>query len=215
MEFCCEGTLEDYMFKKDTSLKLKLIFMKHISSAIAFLHRNNVIHRDLKPDNILMSRNNRFGRVTAKIGDFGTAKITADSGYEGSLYNYYMDTSRAGTLFFIAPEVLDGRYTERADVFSMGVVFASILIDEPTVIRGDQFMGAYYGNDYMGNPRSIARALRDGEEEYRLEEHLAPYYVRQLVEEMLMENHHDRPTASRVKKEVYACLSRHINYLNR
>lgn len=201
------------MFKKDTSFKLKLIFMKHIASAVAFLHQNDVIHRDLKPDNIMMSRNNRQGRVTAKIGDFGTAKIAADSGYEGVLYNYYMDTSRAGTLFFIAPEVLDGRSTERADIFSMGVVFAAILIDEPVQEMGQSFMGAAYGEDMCGGLISIADALRRGRDPYGLDPGVGPCRERQVVEDMLSLEHHERPTAAQVKREISACLRTHMRSL--
>ena len=61
-----------------------------------------------------------------KVGDFGLAKVLANCNYDGQVLQYYLATE-CGTEYFMAPEVYDGHYTEKADVFSMGVIFQSLV----------------------------------------------------------------------------------------
>jgi serine/threonine protein kinase len=83
-----------------------------ILESIDFLHKNGIIYRDLKPQNILVS-NGANGRYI-KIADFGAAI----SHLEGQSH-----TQLRGTLKFMAPEVLNGRkYDTKADIYSIGVI---------------------------------------------------------------------------------------------
>ena len=93
------------------------------------LHNRGIMHRDLKPENVLLT-NRKYEDI--KIGDFGLArkylalKKVEVRKFSSLLENYYMGTG-AGTLPYIAPEVFEGHYTERADVFSLGCIFYAIL----------------------------------------------------------------------------------------
>ena len=89
---------------------------KELLECVQYLHESNppVIHRDLKPQNVLVyefTKNNRF----LKIGDFGCAKFTN--------LNTATHTQGEGTLWYMAPEVKKGRkYNTKADIFSLGIL---------------------------------------------------------------------------------------------
>ncbi len=70
--------------------------MKSIVSAIEYMHRNDILHRDLKPDNILIGNSNNFSSV--KLIDFGLSIVNSN---DCIIYDY------CGTIKFMAPEQID------------------------------------------------------------------------------------------------------------
>ena len=82
----------------------------------------NIVHRDLKPENFLFKNNNENAEL--KIIDFGLAKIL-DEGREQRM------NTRAGTPYFISPEVIDGDYDLSCDMWSAGVLFYMLLCGCP------------------------------------------------------------------------------------
>lgn len=73
--------------------------MSHISSAIEYIHAQKILHRDLKPDNILVTEEGSAS--VCKVADFGIAKLlTAEAGRK-----YYTSTV-IGTAIYMAPEIL-------------------------------------------------------------------------------------------------------------
>ncbi|MEM8998284.1 MAG: serine/threonine-protein kinase, partial [Acidobacteriota bacterium] len=98
----------------------------HILDAVGFAHDQGVIHRDLKPDNIMMID----GEETPKILDFGLAKIR-DTGSSGQL-----DLTAAGmvigTLSYMSPEQLAADPVDhRTDIFALGVMVCEALTGRP------------------------------------------------------------------------------------
>ena len=75
MEFCDFGDLNKFFSKFQPKLdtRTKLIIMGQISKGITFLHNQNIVHRDIKPGNILLKSSN--GLVIVKLGDFGLSKF--------------------------------------------------------------------------------------------------------------------------------------------
>jgi len=124
IEFCDGGELFDALvengpYTEQDSCK----WMRHIGSALQYLHSKGVVHRDLKPENLLLTnRNPRDGEL--KIGDFGLSKILK----EDNLMHL-----ACGTWAYCAPEVLEvrrkrrGDYTSKCDCFSVGVILFVIL----------------------------------------------------------------------------------------
>lgn len=87
-----------------------------ILSALDAFHRGGILHRDLKPDNVLMAADG-----TVKVGDFGVAKIT-----EGM--NLTMAGTMLGTPAYLAPERIAGKEaTAASDVYSVGIVLYELL----------------------------------------------------------------------------------------
>ena len=106
--------------------------MLDIAKGMHFMHglKNPLMHRDLKSLNLLLAEpiEGPNDLVQAKITDFGLARKfkDADGGAEA------MMTGQAGTFHWMAPEVLENcRYTEKADVYSFGIVMWEILAREP------------------------------------------------------------------------------------
>ena len=114
MEYCDGGDLEKYIIKHEPKLKESFDYMGDITNGLAHLHSEHVIHRDLKPQNILLVKSGP--RYICKISDFGISKVGMNS------KNYFM--TKCGTIGFMAPEVLDMfQYTYSADIFSLALIF--------------------------------------------------------------------------------------------
>ena len=130
MEYCSGGNLNDRLARPSSDL-MNLKWMRQIADALAYHHSlkpRKVVHRDLKPENVLLSN-----PVTqdVKLADFGLARnfISLKQAAAWPPINeahYYMQTG-AGTLHYMAPEVFTRHYTEKADVFSMGILFYAIM----------------------------------------------------------------------------------------
>ena len=87
---------------------------------VAHFHR--IIHRDIKPDNVLLTRVN--GREAVKVLDFGVAKLLDLVGDSGSITH----GERVGTPKYMSPEQITGEpVDERSDLFSLGIVFYEML----------------------------------------------------------------------------------------
>jgi len=94
--------------------------MKQILSALTYCHSSNIVHRDLKPENVLLEKNDVD--ATIKIIDFGTADIFDPE---------HKMTTKSGTPFYIAPEVIKNSYGCKCDVWSAGVMLYILLCGYP------------------------------------------------------------------------------------
>ncbi|MDF1758441.1 MAG: protein kinase [Legionellaceae bacterium] len=98
--------------KSYLSLALRIHIIKGIISGLEFLHSKGFIHRDIKPDNIMLNE-----KMDVKIGDFGlAAKVGSKRAYDA-----------AGSIGYTAPEVYRGKSQIRSDYYSFGFVLYSIL----------------------------------------------------------------------------------------
>jgi len=116
--------------------------MQHTLSAVAYCHSRGVIHKDLKPENVMMSsaKGARVEDVHVVVVDFGLAQM-----FEGDMER---GTEIAGTPPFMAPEVWAGNFSKSCDVWSCGVMLffmlsgtypfmAQRLQDFPAAVRRD------------------------------------------------------------------------------
>jgi len=122
-------TLSKIIERGPLALDKALGYAAQIVDALAAAHAKGVIHRDLKPGNIIVTKNG------AKVLDFGLAKVSAEKISAESAANIQTITepiTRAGdilgTLYYMSPEQVEGREAdERSDIFSFGVVFYEMI----------------------------------------------------------------------------------------
>jgi serine/threonine-protein kinase ULK/ATG1 len=114
LEYCENGDLKNFLSKRPMKEKNVRKFMKQIVSGLQYLNNKNVYHRDLKPQNILLTKD-----YTIKISDFGLAK-TCES-------DTLLDTI-CGSPMYMAPEIMKyKKYDTKADLWSLGVIFYQML----------------------------------------------------------------------------------------
>ena len=95
--------------------------------AIQFLHSRNIIHRDIKSDNLLVNM-----RGDVKLADFGYAcQLTAENAARAS---------KVGTVCWMAPELIRGerKYSEKIDVWSLGIFAMEMAEGDPPYIKEPQ-----------------------------------------------------------------------------
>lgn len=92
-----------------------------LCAAVSYAHEQHVVHRDLKPRNVMVNR--RGGRPFLKVLDFGIAKVMVGSEVDPTTVGRML-----GSLMYVAPEQLRGETVDhRADIFALGTIFYELL----------------------------------------------------------------------------------------
>uniref|UniRef100_A0A8C6UU18 non-specific serine/threonine protein kinase n=1 Tax=Neogobius melanostomus TaxID=47308 RepID=A0A8C6UU18_9GOBI len=208
MEFCEGGDLNHFILSRRPDPLTNNSFMLQLTSAVAFLHQNNIVHRDLKPDNILISH--KSGTPVLKVADFGLSKVCAGfrskaedkackDGNKNVNVNKYWLSSACGSDFYMAPEVWEGHYTAKADIFALGIIIWAML-ERITFIDAEtkrELLGTYVrqagaivpvGEALLGNPKMVL-SIPQKRRSQMCEG------IKQLIRDMLAVNPSDRPDA--------------------
>ena len=93
-----------------------------VMSAVEYCHNNGICHRDLKPENLLYLKKGDEKDNPLKVIDFGLSQ-TIDV--------KKILSSKVGTAYYVSPEILQGKYNEKCDVWSAGVILYVLLSGEP------------------------------------------------------------------------------------
>lgn len=109
----CNCDLKKYLEENNLSYDNKIKLVIEICEGLDYIHKNGIIHRDLKLNNILVNENNNI-----KITDFGLATKL-----------YEVNNEIVGSRMYIAPEVLkNGSYSLKSDLYSLGIIMLEIFI---------------------------------------------------------------------------------------
>ncbi|GIY10862.1 hypothetical protein CDAR_190031 [Caerostris darwini] len=182
----CAATVCDYV-EDETFQRLNLdpiSLLRQAASGIAHLHSLDIVHRDIKPQNVLISMPSATGEVKALISDFGMCKKLADG-----RISFSKRSGATGTEGWIAPEILNGaRTTCSVDTFSLGLVFYYVLSG---------------GKHPFGDP--VRRQGNILNEEYNLndlddKEYPEAFY---LIEHMIKNNAIERPSIVAILKHPF------------
>jgi len=123
LELCTGGELFDRIIEAGHFTETQAaIVMQHMFRAIFYMHENKICHRDLKPENFLFTTKESIDKSQLKVIDFGLACKFQD----GEVL-----TTKAGTPYYVAPQVLAGKYDKSADLWSLGVIMYVVLCGYP------------------------------------------------------------------------------------
>ncbi|KAF7843737.1 serine/threonine-protein kinase ATG1a isoform X1 [Senna tora] len=122
LEYCNGGDLATYIHRcGKVSESVACHFMRHLAAGLQVLQEKNLIHRDLKPQNLLLSTIG--GTLLLKIGDFGFARSLTPQGLADTL---------CGSPLYMAPEIIQNQqYDARADLWSVGAILFQLVTGRP------------------------------------------------------------------------------------
>jgi len=165
MEYCAGGDLH-MLLRKQGVLGIATVrsFMTQLATGMKYLWCRNLIHRDLKPQNLLLT--DRTTQATLKIADFGFATQLGAAA---------MAETMCGSPLYMAPEVLDGQcYDAKADLWSAGTILFEMIAGKPP----------YSGN----SPRELLQNIQKRRFKFPHDTIKAPQDCVDLLEKLLRAN---------------------------
>ena len=185
LEYVEGMTLKDYMIKNPRiPIETIVHIAKQIASGLSHAHQNGIIHRDIKPQNILMNDN-----LTCKITDFGIARAYGDT-------TLTQTNQMLGTVYYLSPEQARGNVaTAQSDIYSLGILIFEMITGQ-IPFKGES---------------AVAIALKHLQEELpdidKYRENV-PQSVKNIVLKATMKNPNERYISS---KELFEDLSTVLN----
>ena len=193
MEYVGLGSLDVVMSQQVFGTGLKMRYGREICLGMRYLHSMNIIHRDLKLENILiMSTSESSPDAICKISDFGTARETEISNTITMTQSMTM-TSNIGTPLYMAPEILSGQshYSMKADIYSYGIVLCGLWNQQIP-----------YSDESFTNVTEFLTRITNQEHRPSLKPDCPQPYI-QLVSACLQSNPHSRPSFDEISKTVF------------
>jgi len=145
MEYLPGITLRDLLREqRRLSIPQTITIMDAVLSGLAAAHRAGIVHRDVKPENVLLAEDGRI-----KIGDFGLARATSANTASGQML--------MGTIAYLAPELVTrGTADARSDIYALGIMLYEMLVGEQPY-KGEQPMQIAYQHATDSVPRPSAK----------------------------------------------------------
>ncbi|KAA9087186.1 Stk1 family PASTA domain-containing Ser/Thr kinase [Microbacterium radiodurans] len=145
MEYLPGITLRELLREqKRLTIPQTITIMDAVLSGLAAAHRAGIVHRDVKPENVLLAEDGRI-----KIGDFGLARATTANTATGQML--------LGTIAYLAPELVTrGTADARSDIYALGIMLYEMLAGEQPY-KGEQPMQIAYQHATDSVPRPSAK----------------------------------------------------------
>lgn len=172
MDLCGGGELFDEVLRRQRFNEPDAAqLFSEIVQAVTFCHAKGVLHRDLKPENLLLTRRLPEGVPLAELATSGPLIKVADFGLAGVLAPGEKVKGMAGSPFYMAPEVLSGWYSCKADIWSLGVILYILLSGSPpfwgdadedvfkAIQRNKPDLSTYPWNTVSSDAKSLIKCL--------------------------------------------------------
>ena len=119
-EYCEGGELFKLISDKKILTEIQCAYLMYqVFSAIKYCHKMKIMHRDLKPENILIYKHDKEKDFfDVKICDFGTSQVFKKGEWQ---------SQPCGSVYYVAPEVLQKKYNSKCDLWSCGVIMFMLL----------------------------------------------------------------------------------------
>ena len=192
-EYCKGGDILDLIQRSSNFCEYNALkIMSEIISAVNYCHKNNIVHRDIKSENVMFTENDLDSPV--KLIDFGISlKFQKDIKIK----------DKTGTILYVAPEVLKGSYDEKCDVWSCGVLLYLILSGYPP----------FYGQSR--NEVMMRIMHKEPKFDAKIWTRISPEAIN-LIKKMLTKDPEKRPSSEEVmqhdwfKNKIYNDHSSHL-----
>ncbi|CRG95088.1 calcium dependent protein kinase 5, putative [Plasmodium gallinaceum] len=156
LELCYGGELFDKIVKYGSFSEYEAYkIMRQVFSAIYYCHSKNIMHRDLKPENILY------------VNDSDDSPIQIiDWGFASKCMNNHNLKSVVGTPYYIAPEILRGKYDKKCDIWSSGVIMYILLCGYPPFNgkNNDDILKKVKKGEFVFDPNYWSRVSDDAKD---------------------------------------------------
>ncbi|MEO8743779.1 MAG: serine/threonine-protein kinase [Candidatus Dormiibacterota bacterium] len=130
LEFVRGKSLRDWLNRGPIPVPQVFAIMHGCLQALDYAHKHAIVHRDMKPENVLLSDE---GMV--KVADFGIARLTDDSGVGGTATK---TGTTVGTPQYMSPEqVASSKVDGRSDLYSTGIMFYELIVGQPPFTAND------------------------------------------------------------------------------
>ena len=187
MEYFDNGDLSDYIKALENNNDKKELnsgeiwnFFYQCMSGLYYLHLTGIVHRDIKPNNIFMTKNKII-----KIGDFGVSAKFKNKDFLKRVKT--LGRTYAGTPDFMAPEILkNDPYDEKIDIFSMGCVFYEIC-----------FLKKFRKEDYVQEGNKFIRKMVSGDIPS-----ISDVNLKEIITEMVEEDVTKRPDSKTILDKI-------------
>jgi tetratricopeptide (TPR) repeat protein len=157
MEYVDGVPIDQYAREKHLNAREVVGLFEKTCAAVAYAHENSVVHRDLKPGNLLVTADG-----TPKLLDFGISKLWEEEPVDGAGATLTEERSRALTPDYASPEQLvGGKATPASDVYSLGVLLYELLTGRRPYDIGSAPIGGLkqLGERGLESPRAIAKRM--------------------------------------------------------
>lgn len=185
MEIVTGKTLGDRLKEGPLSVDMAIPLFIQICFGLAHAHESGIVHRDIKPNNIMILNDMSWGTEgSIKILDFGIAKLTQHEG--GEIQALTRTGEIFGSPFYMSPEqCLGTKIDHRSDIYSLGCVLFEALTGSPP------FMGDNAMNTMLMHQRSECPRLADKLQNTRQKTNFPPA-LEEIVQTLLAKNPDDR-----------------------
>ncbi|CAH1270150.1 STK35 [Branchiostoma lanceolatum] len=205
-DFCPLGNIGDYILKQQVDVVTKRHLAVQLADAVTFLHKNGIVHCDIKPQNVLLTVNE--AHFVLKVVDLGLAKVL--TGSENNVNSFSRPHMRysvgMSSRFYLSPETYESllndqpcHYTPSVDIFSMGLLLWAMFDGlTPGTCQSDRYLAPFAGSET--DPMPVAQAVTQGGIELKVMESEENEWCRNLVRRMLSRDPKERPGAELVLK---------------